>query len=77
MERGGDIAQNLDDLYDYIQRRLLLANARNDEEGLEEVHALLTQIKAGWDGIDPDAPQAGSQAAEPAPERARGTFAAV
>ena len=56
MERGGEIAENLDGLYDYIQRRLLLANARNDEEGLEEVLRLLREIKAGWDGIDPDAP---------------------
>ena len=56
MERGGDIAENLDSLYDYIQRRLLLANARNDERGLEEVLKLLREIKAGWDGIDPDAP---------------------
>ena len=56
MERGGEIAENLDGLYDYIQRRLLLANARNDEEGLQEVLRLLREIKAGWDGIDPDAP---------------------
>lgn len=73
MERGGEVAQNLDDLYDYIQRGLLLANARNDEAGLEEAHALLSQIKRGWDGIDPDAPSATAAHGQPV-ERASGAI---
>ena len=52
-ERGGEIAANLDALYDYIQQRLLQANLRNDVEILDEATALLRQIKAGWDGIAP------------------------
>ncbi len=56
LEAGGEIAANLDNLYDYIQRRLLLANARNDAAALEEVVALLHEIRAGWAAIDPESP---------------------
>ena len=52
-ERGGEIAANLESLYDYMQQRLLQANLRNDVDILDEVAGLLRQIKAGWDGIAP------------------------
>ena len=50
-ERGGAIAENLAQLYAYIARRLVEANANNDLAILDEVSALLTEIKQGWDGI--------------------------
>jgi flagellar protein FliS len=50
-ERGGDIARHLDDLYDYIERRLLHANIENDLRLLNEVAGLLGEIKGGWDAI--------------------------
>ena len=52
-ERGGAIATNLAALYDYMERRLLEANARNDGEALLEVAALLREISAGWQAIAP------------------------
>ncbi len=48
---GGEMAANLDDLYDYMQRRLLEANLQNDEKIVDEVVALMKTIKSGWDGI--------------------------
>ena len=50
-EVGGDMASNLDDLYDYMQRRLLEANVENSEAMVDEVMALMRTIKSGWDGI--------------------------
>ena len=48
---GGDIARNLEDLYDYIERRLLHANMKNDLTALSEVASLVGEIKGGWDAI--------------------------
>lgn len=55
-EKGGDIAFNLDRLYEYMGRRLLDANASNDPAILDEVYQLMQGIKQGWDeiGIKPE-----------------------
>lgn len=50
-EKGGEIAENLDSLYEYMGRRLLDANMNNDPQVLDEVSALLLEIKEGWDNI--------------------------
>jgi flagellar protein FliS len=52
-ERGGELAQNLERLYDYASRTLLKANLENRSDLLKEVTALLREIKLGWDGIAP------------------------
>ena len=54
-ERGGDLAQNLERLYDYASRTLLKANFENRSDLLKEVTSLLREIKLGWDGIAPAA----------------------
>lgn len=48
---GGEIAQNLEDLYIYMEQRLIVANRENNPAILDEVIALMRQIKDGWDGI--------------------------
>jgi flagellar protein FliS len=53
-EKGGDIATNLDSLYEYMNRRLLEANMNNDIAILDEVNGLLMEVKAGWDVIPPE-----------------------
>lgn len=55
MEAGGDIADGLQALYDYAQRRLLAANADNDPRPLHEVDDLLGDIESAWLAIAPDA----------------------
>jgi len=54
MEKGGKIAENLALLYDYMLRRLTLANAVNDAGIVAEVSGLVNTIKIGWDKIVAD-----------------------
>jgi flagellar protein FliS len=54
-ERGGDIALNLERLYDYASRTLLKANLENRVDLLKEVSSLLREIKLGWEGIAAEA----------------------
>lgn len=49
--QGGDIAANLDRLYDYMNRRLLQATSHNDADMVDEVMGLMLEVKQGWDGI--------------------------
>lgn len=46
--KGGEMAQNLDALYDYMCTRLLQANLRNDATALNEVSRLLSDIRSAW-----------------------------
>jgi len=46
---AGAISQNLEDLYEYIGRRLFEANVTNDPAILDEAAALLHEIKSAWD----------------------------
>ncbi len=48
MEVGGEIAANLDSLYEYMIRRLASANAHNDIAALDEVASLLKELKDAW-----------------------------
>lgn len=47
-DKGGDLARNLDDLYDYMCTRLMHANATNDPGILDEVSQLLSDIRSAW-----------------------------
>ncbi len=53
---GGQLAQRLSDLYEYMTMRLLQANLRNDVSGLTEVLALLEDLRGAWAQIRKPAP---------------------
>lgn len=58
LKAGGEIAQNLFDLYDYMTRRLLHANLNNDPEALEEVLKLIGELRSAWEAIGNKTPAA-------------------
>jgi flagellar protein FliS len=62
LDKGGDIAGNLDALYDYMVRRLTHAHAHNDVAALDEVERLLGELREAWNAIG-----ASAAAAVPAP----------
>jgi flagellar secretion chaperone FliS len=47
-EKGGEIARNLDRLYDYMLVKLTEANLHNDLDRIEEIAELLGTIRQGW-----------------------------
>jgi len=54
-EKGGEIAANLNDLYDYMNRRLFDVHKERNASPIDEVGRLLGDIKSGWDGIREEA----------------------
>ena len=52
-EQGGELAGNLEALYDYMQRRLFRANSDNDTDALREVGDLIATLRSAWVAIDP------------------------
>ena len=48
LDKGGNLAQNLDALYSYMVQRLMEANLRNDPALLKEVYGLLNDLKSAW-----------------------------
>jgi flagellar secretion chaperone FliS len=53
LAEGGELAQNLSKLYDYMMRQLLLANVNTDAERVREVLVLLNNIRSAWLAIGP------------------------
>jgi flagellar protein FliS len=53
-EKGGELAVRLRALYDYCERQLVHANARNDAAVIDEVIALIEPLRTAWNGIGPE-----------------------
>ncbi len=50
-QRGGEVAQRLALLYDYMQRRLIEANCRQEDAPLAEVLGLVATLGEAWEGV--------------------------
>jgi len=55
--KGGALAQNLSDLYDYMVRQILRANVDNNVGCITEVLSLLGEIRGAWVAIGPEVRQ--------------------
>lgn len=51
LTQGGEVAANLDSLYEYMGARLLEANINDNMPMLDEVTGMLRDIKGSWDAI--------------------------
>lgn len=77
LEAGGELAQNLTALYEYMSHRLLVANLKNDRAALAEVDQLLRELRGAWEaiGTQPAMPPASQpQAAPPKVAASYGKF---
>ena len=48
LSAGGELAQRLAALYDYMSDRLLYANLHNSQPALDEVAGLLATLREAW-----------------------------
>ena len=69
MERGGQIAQNLEQLYRFMLKHLLDVNVRNDAKPALDVIKLLEPLRASWHELAAKggAPASGASGPRPAP----------
>lgn len=58
LEAGGELAERLSVLYDYMAQRLLFANLKNNIAALDEVHDLLAGLREAWAQIPASPEQA-------------------
>jgi flagellar protein FliS len=48
LENGGDIANSLNRLYDYMRKRIFAANVQQSPEPLKEIESLLKDLQLAW-----------------------------
>ena len=59
---GGDIAQNLDQLYQYMTRTLMEGSVRQDVKKVQEIQQLLMELKGAWETLEKSAAARPAQA---------------
>jgi flagellar protein FliS len=53
IKKGGELAERLAALYEYISHRLLWANLKNNLAALDEANRLLGELQSAWALIEP------------------------
>jgi len=66
LKKGGPLAQNLSDLYEYMTRRLIHANLNGDAQAIAEVLSLIGEIRGAWAAIGPQVRQSSTPSASAA-----------
>ncbi|WP_417581863.1 flagellar export chaperone FliS [Nitrincola sp.] len=61
LQKGGDIAANLQALYRYMQTELIAAQAARSEQKIDALISIFVDLKSGWDAIDPGKQTAGEE----------------
>lgn len=56
LQAGGEVAQNLHTLYDYMSMTITKANLRNDEALVQEVQRLMQPVQDAWTRIAEQGP---------------------
>ena len=51
MKKGGDVAQKLESLYQFILHQLTLANIKSDRKALESIVNVLTPLMEAWEEL--------------------------
>ncbi|MDV6251517.1 flagellar export chaperone FliS [Vibrio sp. EA2] len=51
MDDGGEIASNLDSLYEFMITQISSANHKNDPQAIDDVIDIIREIKSAWDQI--------------------------
>ncbi len=54
LEQGGEVAENLDRLYDYILQTIFEANRNSDADKVQEVMNLFLEVRQGWSEMPPE-----------------------
>lgn len=50
-EKGGEVARNLDSLYNYMLRRIIEGDVKGDVKAFDEVIGMLSELKSAWEEI--------------------------
>ncbi len=69
MDEGGQIADNLSQLYEFMMRRLMDVDVKNDPKAAQDVIELLAPLHKAWRELDEQMRTKGATAAGPAPAR--------
>jgi len=64
MEAGGEIAQNLMALYQFMHEQLVMANLQDDVQKVQKVCEMLQNLREAWAQVEIAVREASSQTAE-------------